>query len=281
MSWAKVDDHANEHHKLLEAGAEACWLWTCGLMYANRQPARDGRIPEPAVAMLYPFKHPKRLAEKLVAVGLWERTETGYQIHEFTFWNQTKEQREATLAKGRERAARSYENRKAKNANSSPPSSLDSSPGSSGEESVKKTNSSGSTPTPIPLPKGSNNPPTQDLTGHGSDAAPAGGGDGSKRKIPCPPDLDLTEGQKSSLEMSPGIPRWAIDRMVGEARSALLPKSDLSMPLESWHVYLSKMICARWSDPAERPRKSDPAAASSPSNGWSASELGIAVGGDD
>jgi hypothetical protein len=149
VSWAKVDDHANEHHKLLEAGAEACWLWTCGLMYANRQPARDGRIPAAAVAMLYPFKNPKRLAEKLVEVGLWERTETGYQIHEFTFWNQTKEQRETTLAKGRERAARSYENRKPKNVNSSPPSSLDSSGDSSGEEFVKKTNSSGSTPLPL------------------------------------------------------------------------------------------------------------------------------------
>lgn len=102
MSWAKIDDRANEHRKLLDAGAEACWLWTCGLMYANRQPARDGRIPARMLPMLYPFPPARipKLSAKLVEVGLWVRTDDGFEIHQFRQWNKTKEQldseREAT-----------------------------------------------------------------------------------------------------------------------------------------------------------------------------------------
>lgn len=133
MSWAKIDDRANEHRKMLKAGAEACWLWACGLMYANRQPARDGFIPEAMLRMLYPFTDPIGLAEKLVEVKLWKRTTDGYQIHDFRNWNQTKEQRDEVRARGRERAAKSYASRKPKKPSSSPPSS----PISSGEENPK------------------------------------------------------------------------------------------------------------------------------------------------
>lgn len=135
MTWAKVDDHANEHRKQLAAGAEACWLWTCGLMYANRQAARDGFIPEAAAGMLFPFKTLKKLIDKLVEVGLWKRVKGGYQIHEFTLWNQTKEQRAADLKSGRDRAAKSYQAKKAKTSNSSPEEPS--------EESAKNSDSSG------------------------------------------------------------------------------------------------------------------------------------------
>lgn len=123
MSWAKIDDRANEHHKLLDAGPEAAWMWTCGLMYANRQPKRDGRIPEAAILMLYPFKAPKKLASKLVAVGLWERADGAYVIHNYHKWNPSPEQVEQARAAGRARAAKSYAARKAKGGDSSPDSS--------------------------------------------------------------------------------------------------------------------------------------------------------------
>jgi hypothetical protein len=155
MTWAKVDDHANEHRKQLAAGAEACWLWTCGLMYANRQAARDGFIPDGAIGMLYPFKSATKLALKLVEVRLWHRVEGGYLIHEFTTWNQTKEQREHALSSGRERAARSYTLR-AKNQNSSG----EEKPKTHSEENTVLQNSSGSTPTPTPLPVRDPPPPS-------------------------------------------------------------------------------------------------------------------------
>jgi hypothetical protein len=87
-------------------------------MYANRQTARDGFIPEAAVGMLYPFKsaaYAASLALRLVAVGLWEVTEGGYLVHEFEEWNETKEVREGRMAQARERAAQSYERRRAQN----------------------------------------------------------------------------------------------------------------------------------------------------------------------
>lgn len=103
MSWAKIDDRANEHKKQLRAGAEACWMWTCGLMYANRQDARDGFIPEDAIFLFYRFTNPSELATKLVEVGLWDKVEGGYKVHDFHDWNQSKEEREAELAAARER----------------------------------------------------------------------------------------------------------------------------------------------------------------------------------
>lgn len=156
MTWAKVDDHANEHRKQVAAGAEACWLWTCGLMYANRQPARDGFVPAGVIGMLYPLKNPTKLAAKLVEVGLWTEVPGGYRIHQFTEWNQTKEQRDAELAAGRARAAKSYASRQAKNEKSSgeepPQSSPEEGHRSSGEEKKVFARSSGSTPTPTPIP---------------------------------------------------------------------------------------------------------------------------------
>lgn len=103
MSWAKIDDRANEHKKQLKAGAEACWLWTCGLMYTNRQDARDGFIPEDAIFLFYRFTNPSELATKLVEVGLWDKVEGGFVVHDFHDWNQSKEEREADLASARDR----------------------------------------------------------------------------------------------------------------------------------------------------------------------------------
>ncbi len=156
MTWAKVDDHANEHRKQIAAGGEACWLWTCGLMYANRQTARDGFIPAAVVGMLYPYPPAKtaKLAARLVAVGLWVEADGGYRIHQFTIWNQTKEQREHELEEGRRRAAKSYEQRKANGINSSPEEVRR----RVTEESGVLQNSSGSISTPIPLPE--RDPPT-------------------------------------------------------------------------------------------------------------------------
>jgi HNH endonuclease len=80
VTWAKIDDHANEHRKQLAAGAEACWLWACGLMYANRQKARDGFIPQAVVAGIYPFKDAAKLVHRLLTLGLWDPAEGGYRI---------------------------------------------------------------------------------------------------------------------------------------------------------------------------------------------------------
>lgn len=91
MSWAKVDDRANEHPKQLKAGPKACWLWACGLMYCNRQAKKTGRIPKTVVhsGMLFPGLGAKD-AQKLIEADLWSDDGDSYVVHEYERWNPEK-----------------------------------------------------------------------------------------------------------------------------------------------------------------------------------------------
>jgi hypothetical protein len=228
MTWAKLDDKANEHRKQLAAGAEACWLWACGLMYANRQRARDGFIPEAAVGMLYPFKTPKRLADRLVEVGLWERTEGGYQIHRFHYWNQNKERYEDKLASGRERAAKSYERRKVKNDDSSREEKAK----TPSEEPDLFANSSGSTPTPTPTPLPKN--PTGS-SGGGAAAPPA-----QPKRTPKPVTWPVdswagpTDAHRELAAEKGHDANYQADRMRDWARSKGERKADWDAAFRNW-----------------------------------------------
>ena len=73
--WVRLDCTCTTHRKLMRAGAEAAWMWVCGLAYANRH-TTDGDIPRDALTALYPTDEwtpakRRKLADKLVAVGLW------------------------------------------------------------------------------------------------------------------------------------------------------------------------------------------------------------------
>jgi hypothetical protein len=103
MGWVKLDDRAREHRKMIAAGAEACWLWVCGLMYANSQPQKDGIIPAAAVKILFPFQKPSRSIRVLVEVGLWEKVENGYRIHDYHDYQPNAEQA-AELSRKRQKA---------------------------------------------------------------------------------------------------------------------------------------------------------------------------------
>lgn len=93
MMWVRLDCTVATHRKLLRAGSEAAWLWVCGLAYAN-QHTTNGAIPFEALTALYPSDEwtpakRRRLAAKLVTVGLWEvedSTESwsihGYEEHQ-------------------------------------------------------------------------------------------------------------------------------------------------------------------------------------------------------
>lgn len=240
MTWAKVDDHANEHRKQLAAGAEACWLWTCGLMYANRQTARDGFIPEAAVGMLYPFKsaaYAASLALRLVAVGLWEVTDGGYLVHEFEEWNEPKDVREDRKAQARERAAQSYERRRAQN--SAPPLRRREAQSLRAEKDVLQ-NSSGSTPLHS-LPE--RDPPTPSvLPPQGGDIAKADldsfapNHRARKPKLPqwrrFPPDFEPDEShQKLAVQLGLNLSQQLAEIRDHEFAK---PKSDPAATLRTW-----------------------------------------------
>ena len=82
MAWVRIDDGFPDHPKALEAGPLACWLYVCGIAYSNRY-LTDGFIPERQVSRLSECRKPFALASVLVSVGLWERVENGYQIHDY------------------------------------------------------------------------------------------------------------------------------------------------------------------------------------------------------
>lgn len=136
MAWVRIDDQVPHHPKILKAGPEASWLWLCSLAYAQSQ-LTDGWVPRQAVRMLGWKQEelirmhkrgasgahsgrdrggerggergaPKTLAwcvQRLVSVGLWERTSTGYQIHDYLDYNETRQ--EAIVRKQRLYSARS------------------------------------------------------------------------------------------------------------------------------------------------------------------------------
>lgn len=254
MSWAKIDDRANEHRKQLDAGAEACWLWACGLMYANRQPARDGFIPERMLGLLYPFMSATKLAKALVRVGLWDKAPGGYLIHEFTKWNQSREQVEAERKNGRARAAKSYEKKKPKKRKSS------------GEEKPKTGGKESASETGEELPKSDDSSPPRAHTGAGIPSAssppalplPATTAPDPEQPQPCPADLQLSEAQIATLATGGiSVPEWAIVAITQKfVAKAVADQADLRT-LVSWRKCLAAAVTGDWRDPSKKPKKPD------------------------
>lgn len=93
MPWVKLDDRFAEHPKVVVAGPVATMMWVLGLAYCNRN-RTDGFIPAKVVARLADWGEcvadPEALAAKLVAVGLWETADDGYQAHDYAHYQPTK-----------------------------------------------------------------------------------------------------------------------------------------------------------------------------------------------
>lgn len=109
MGWSKLDDAVFGHHKFLAAGPDGVTMWMMALAYANRY-STDGFIPDVTVPALYPLRHPAKVAQQLVTVGLFERVEGGFVVHDYLDYNpsaiEVKERREAErLRKQAQRSA--------------------------------------------------------------------------------------------------------------------------------------------------------------------------------
>lgn len=111
MSWLKLDDTVPEHPKVLTAGPEAAWLWVCGIAYAQRH-LSDGFLPQaalPVYGACFGAARAKKLAERLVAVGLFDATEGGYRVHDYHDHNApatAAKERRASLSEARRAAGR-------------------------------------------------------------------------------------------------------------------------------------------------------------------------------
>lgn len=106
MDWVKLRTHIIDHPRMLEAGAVARDLYTWGMLYAGAHET-DGAIPMVALLVCPWGKGGKGnvlVANKLVSVGLWERTDTGYRVLRWAEQgNQTRAQIQADREAARER----------------------------------------------------------------------------------------------------------------------------------------------------------------------------------
>ncbi|WP_190824737.1 hypothetical protein [Saccharopolyspora pogona] len=89
--WFFVDDQLADNRKVRKAGTAAIGLWVrCGAWAAGN--LTDGFVPADIAAR---YGTPRQ-AQKLVDAGLWERAErdgeTGYQFHDWTDYQKTREQ---------------------------------------------------------------------------------------------------------------------------------------------------------------------------------------------
>ena len=86
MAWVRIHDGAMSHPKIIGLTATAFRLWVAGLSYCQ-QHLTDGVIPQVAIPALLGKKTD---ADALVAAGLWHRHESGYVVHDYADWNDTR-----------------------------------------------------------------------------------------------------------------------------------------------------------------------------------------------
>ncbi len=128
MPWGRVDDTYYDHPKLEELAGTSQWpdrLAAAGLnalawSWCNRF-LTDGKVPRATVAKLaghlIAAEAAVALADQMVAVGLWEASAGGYEIHDFLQYNDSREQ---VLARRAKEAARKAAYRSGKRPNGSP-----------------------------------------------------------------------------------------------------------------------------------------------------------------
>lgn len=104
MAWVKLDDQFTDHPKVIEAGPMASWLFVCGLTYCARL-LTDGFIPSGQVRKLADLDGAPDLATHLVTVGLWERCEGGFLVHDYLEYQPSAEKVKAERAATAKRQA--------------------------------------------------------------------------------------------------------------------------------------------------------------------------------
>jgi hypothetical protein len=115
MTWARIDDQFRHHPKVVQAGPLGIALHVCGLSYTAEY-LTDGFIPRGAVNTLCDFEGVwfrgyapgskddyawtvREVVADLVALGMWDEVEGGYQIHDYLDYNPSREKVLAERAK--------------------------------------------------------------------------------------------------------------------------------------------------------------------------------------
>lgn len=87
MTWVRLDDTMPEHAKIAGLSNAAFRLHIEGLCYCARN-LSDGAIPRTISKRM----STPRAASELVNAGVWRATESGYEIHDYTQYQPTREE---------------------------------------------------------------------------------------------------------------------------------------------------------------------------------------------
>lgn len=121
MPWGRLDDGLYDHPKLDALGRSklpAVGLWTLSISWSNRR-LTDGFVPADRIRAL---GGTKAIAELLADVGLFDRVEGGYAIHDFLTFNDSAE----TVQARRDAAAERQRRHRSVTDEVTPPSQRDS-----------------------------------------------------------------------------------------------------------------------------------------------------------
>lgn len=110
MTWAKLDDGFPDHGKVNEISHGAFRLHVSAICHSSRV-LSDGFVSAAWAPRLMPGFKPGFVKE-LVAVGLWEEAQNGWQIHDYLDYNPSAEEVKADREEAAQRMRRLRKDRK-------------------------------------------------------------------------------------------------------------------------------------------------------------------------
>ena len=103
MTWFRVDDRFHSHPKALAAGPAALGLWVIAGSWSAAN-LTDGFVPDHVLPRL--ADGAEELARTLVAAGLWRRCRGGYRFHDWSDYQETRDDRLRKRQRWRDKKAR-------------------------------------------------------------------------------------------------------------------------------------------------------------------------------
>ncbi|MFD5221439.1 hypothetical protein ACFWMH_27740 [Streptomyces tendae] len=118
MPWVKLDDRFPSHRKIALLSDRAFRLHVSAICWCAEN-LTDGRISDRELALVTRVRGVKATAKQLQDAGLWDRTDDGWQIHDYLDYNPSREQ---VLLERKKNAERQERFRRRKNGKPTPPS---------------------------------------------------------------------------------------------------------------------------------------------------------------
>jgi hypothetical protein len=135
MPWVKLDDRFPSHRKIALLSDRAFRLHISAICWCAEN-LTDGHITDRELPLVAKVRGVKATAQQLAEAGVWDRTDSGWEIHDYLDYNPSREQ---VLAERKKNAERQERFRQRKNGKPLPPD---------GDDAPSNGGSNGVTPKP-------------------------------------------------------------------------------------------------------------------------------------